>query len=145
MSDDEEYDDPTGTLADDFLADLDELDSGDEAEPEESGGGALSYPGTSLVASIDATRRCAMSLSRDQVLRLLGLVLGLMLFGFLVEMYIFYGRRRHRRRVAARLENSVAVARAPETEESHHGAIHEQGIASLLYKNCTLRSISISD
>ena len=63
-----------------------------------------------------------MSLSRDQVLRLLGLVLGLMLFGFLVEMYIFYGRRRNRRRVAARLENSVAVARAPETEESNHGA-----------------------
>ena len=35
MSDDE-YDEPTGTLADDFLADLDELDSGDEAEPDEA-------------------------------------------------------------------------------------------------------------
>jgi U4/U6 small nuclear ribonucleoprotein PRP31 len=36
MSDDEEFDDDaTGTLADDFLADLDDLDSGDEEEVEE--------------------------------------------------------------------------------------------------------------
>eukprot|EP01043_Picozoa_sp_COSAG02_P023151 COSAG02_NODE_1228_length_13776_cov_5.546864_6_plen_511_part_00 len=58
MSDDE-YDDPTGTLADDFLADLDELDSGDEAEPDEAEspgddevGEAAAQPGSGGVKSV---------------------------------------------------------------------------------------------
>ena len=58
MSDDE-YDEPTGTLADDFLADLDELDSGDEAEPDEAEsagddalGEAAAQPGSGGVKSV---------------------------------------------------------------------------------------------
>ena len=58
MSDDE-YDEPTGTLADDFLADLDELDSGDEAEPDEADspgddalGEAAAQPGSGGVKSV---------------------------------------------------------------------------------------------
>jgi U4/U6 small nuclear ribonucleoprotein PRP31 len=58
MSDDE-YDEPTGTLADDFLADLDELDSGDEAEADEgeqqgdaAAAAAAAQPGAGGVKSV---------------------------------------------------------------------------------------------
>lgn len=45
MSDEEEYEDATGTLADDFLADLEELDSGDEAEGDEGEAAAAAAAG----------------------------------------------------------------------------------------------------